>query len=308
MKNILLFLLTFGIACVSSAKNPNPRNRELALTFDDCPRSTGPLMTGMDRAKKLVEELKQSGVERVAFFCNSPTREAQGAERIKYFAEHGHFIANHSANHPDLYTTPLAAYEADIHQAEQELQNFPHFRKWFRFPYLHEGKNPGEVDAVRDYLNKTGYKNGYITIDGNDWYIDGLLQDAIAAGKKFDQTKLCSEYKKIESDQAEFFDNMSVKALGRSVRHVILLHETDLNALCIRELISEFRAHGFKIISPELAYADPIAEREPLNSVRLDEGRVMALAIEKGYPGPFDAKWFDEDNIQNELKQAGVFY
>jgi peptidoglycan/xylan/chitin deacetylase (PgdA/CDA1 family) len=265
-------------------------------------------MTGMDRAKKLVEDLKQSGVDRVAFFCNSPTRGQNGAERIRYFAEHGHFIANHSASHPDLYTTPLSNYEADILQDEQELQGFPHYRKWFRYPYLHEGKNPSEVDTVRAFLNQRGYKNGYITIDGNDWYIDSLLQDALAAGKKFDQKKLCAEYKKIQSDQAEFFDNMSVKALGRSVRHVILLHETDLNALCIPELIAELRSHGWKIVSPEAAYADPIADHEPLNSVRLDEGRVMALAIEKGYPGPYDTKWFDEDNIQNDFKQANVFY
>ena len=265
-------------------------------------------MTGMERAKKLVEELKEAGVDRVAFFCNSPTRDAQGSERIKYFAEHGHFIANHSASHPDLYTTPVAAYEADIQQADQELKDFHHFRKWFRYPYLHEGKNASEIDAVRDYLAKTGYKNGYITIDGNDWFLDSLLQDALAAKKRFDQIKLCTEYKKIQIEQAEFFDNISVKALGRSVRHVILLHETDLNALCIRQLVDEFHSHNWKIISPELAYADPIAEREPSNAVRLDEGRVLALAIEKGYPGPFDSKWMDEDYMTNDFKKAGVFY
>lgn len=79
--------------------------RDIALTFDDCPRKTGKLMTGLERAKKLTEEFKKAKIAQVAFFCNSPKRTPDGVQRLEHFAREGHLIANHSANHDDLYKT-----------------------------------------------------------------------------------------------------------------------------------------------------------------------------------------------------------
>ena len=200
--------------------------REIALTFDDCPRKTGTLMGGMERAQKLTNELKRAKVSQVAFFCNSPSRESDGILRLKHFAQQGHLIANHSATHPNFNKTTVDDFVKDIELADKELNNLPNFRKWFRFPYLHEGKDINDVVSVRNFLNSKGYRNGYVTIDNGDWYIDDLLNRALADGKKFDQAKLCTVYKNIMSEEAEFYDNMSVKALGRSVKHIMLLHET----------------------------------------------------------------------------------
>jgi len=116
--------------------------REVSLSFDDCPRKTGKLMTGMERAKKLVDELIKADVKQVAFFCNSPAREKDGVERLKFFANADHIIANHSLNHDDLNTTDTDLYNKRIGLAHEELKDFPNFRKWFRFPFLREGKTP----------------------------------------------------------------------------------------------------------------------------------------------------------------------
>ncbi|MDZ4660660.1 MAG: polysaccharide deacetylase family protein [Pseudomonadota bacterium] len=292
---------------LAEGKVPFPAAREIALTFDDCPRKTGTLMTGMERAKKLINTLKDAEVRQVGFFCNSPTRAPDGMERLMYFAFEGHLIANHSASHLDLNKTSIEEFTKNIEQADHELSSLPNFRKWFRFPYLREGKTPADVNTVRMFLTKMKYKNGYVTVDNNDWYIDDLLGLAIADGKKFDQLKLCTVYAKIMSDEAEFFDNMSVKALGRSVKHVMLLHETDLNAICIGNLIAELRLNRWVIISPDIAYTDPIAKREPIDTVSLNQGRVFALAKEKGYQGPYWSKWIDEEEVRAEFERAGVW-
>src|ERR1700730_3305659 len=112
MKNYFL-IIAFLSTAVSFAASFAAPAKEIALTFDDCPRKTGTLMNGMERAKKLTDELKKANA-RVAFFCNSPTRQSDGPQRLKYFAEQGHLIANHSATHPDLYKTPVAEYIENI--------------------------------------------------------------------------------------------------------------------------------------------------------------------------------------------------
>jgi peptidoglycan/xylan/chitin deacetylase (PgdA/CDA1 family) len=178
------------------------------LTFDDCPRKVSSMMTGMERAYKLTSELKKANVSQVAFFCNSPSRSADGVERLNVFAKAGHLIANHSVNHADLHKVPVEEFIEGIDLADQELKNFPNFRKWFRFPYLHEGKNSKDVEAVRAHLKKIGYMNGYVTVDTQDWFANEVLVQGVDAGKKFHQQRLCEAYTDMIVDDAEFFDEM----------------------------------------------------------------------------------------------------
>jgi peptidoglycan-N-acetylglucosamine deacetylase len=280
---------------------------EIALSFDDCPRKVSLLMTGMARAKKLVAELKKENVQQVVFFCNSPSRSEDGLQRIGVFANAGHLIANHSANHSDVYTTPIEEFTKGIDEADKELKGFPNFRKWFRFPYLHEGKTPSDVEAVRNHLSKIGYINGYVTVDTQDWYMNELLVKGVNAGKNFHLDRLCETYKDMLVDEALFFDNMSLRALGRSVKHVMLLHETDLNALCIGEVVRGLRKKGWNIISPDVAYQDPIAQTEPSSSTKLSQGRVFALAKEAGYKGPYYSNWIEEESIEKEFNRRKIW-
>jgi hypothetical protein len=62
---------------------------------------------------------------------------------------------------------------------------------------------------------------------------------------------------------------------------VLLLHENDLTALFLKDLIKHIRAQGWKIISIEEAYQDPIATIPITNTSSLG-GRISAIAIEQG--------------------------
>ena len=251
--------------------------------------------------------MRVSNAFRAAFFCNSPRREPGGLARLKYFASHGHLIANHTADHLNLNTTPITQFTKNIDQADSELRGLQGFRKWFRFPYLHEGKSAKDVEAIRAHLNSIGYAQGYVTVDTEDWYVDEVLRKKQVSGRKFDEGRLCQAYARMMSDDAQFFDEMSVKALKRSVKHVILLHETDLNALCLGTLIQTLKAQNWTFISPDLAYSDPIAAREPRSSTKLNQGRVFALAVEGGYKGPLYSKWNEETEIESELELRRVW-
>ena len=294
----LMILLTFTVSVT--------RAREVALTFDDCPRKEGPVLDPIDRDHKIVAALKEANIT-AAFFCNSPARGARGIERIKYFADHGHLIANHTADHPDINKISISDFLKNIDSADSKLKGFPNFRKWFRFPFLREGKNLNDVEAVRTHLKQMGYTNGYVTIDTEDWYVDEILRKQVSAGRRYDESRLCQTYSQMMIDNGALFEDMSVNALGRAVKHVILLHETDLNAICLPTLISAFKKERWSFVTPDEAYRDPIALIEPKSNGKLNEGRLFALAKEAGYKGPYFTPWIEESAMENELEKQGVW-
>ena len=303
MKLFLLALsVAFSVALLSSLASA----RELALSFDDCPRKAGPVLDPLERDRQLMSALKDAGITAV-FFCNSPTNEPQGPARLQLFADHGHLIANHTAHHPDLYKMPVDQFLKNIDQADHELNHFPTFRKWFRFPYLHEGKTPEVVESVRAHLKKTGYINGYVTIDTQDWYVDEVLRQKTAAGLSYHRERLCRTYARMLTDEAQLFDDMAKKALKRDVKHTILLHETDLNAICLKTVIAEFKKKNWSFISPDEAYSDPISKIQPAATSKLNQGRVFALAKEAGYKGPDFTPWIEESAIEQELLKQNVW-
>jgi len=79
-----------------------------------------------------------------------------------------------------------------------------------------------------------------------------------------------------------FYDNIAQKTLGRSPKHVLLLHENDMAALFIADLIEHIRLQGWKVISPQEAYEDPIASTIP-DVLFNGQGRVAAIAKSKGW-------------------------
>jgi peptidoglycan-N-acetylglucosamine deacetylase len=120
-----------------------------------------------------------------------------------------------------------------------------------------------------------------------------------------DFDRLRSAYVDLLADSVEFYDEVAVKELGRSPRHVLLLHENDLAALYLGDLVKRLRKNGWKIISPELAFQDPIASVEP-DTLLLGQGRVIALAAAKGYTGE-SRRWEDEAMLQQEFERRRVW-
>ena len=266
--------------------------RELALSFDDAPRRGSPMFRGPDRAERIIEGLRRADAPQAVFFVNSNRIDAEGDARLRAYAAAGHALANHTASHPRLRGLEPERYLEEVIAADQVLRTMPGFRPWFRFPYLDEGETPAKRDAVRAGLTALGYAQGYVTIDTYDWYIDQLANSAALRGELMNMEGLKSLYIEAIVASADFYDGVAVAHLGRSPRHVLLLHENDMAALFIADLIAALRADGWTIISADAAYADPIAEMTP-DTMFLNQGRVAALAHAAGAPrralfGPYE--------------------
>ena len=198
-----------------------------------------------------------------------------------------------------------ADYIDDIRQADQQLASMPNFKPWFRYPFLDEGRTVFSRDSIRAALSQLGYTNGYVTVDNYDWYINGLFQKALTDWRKVDMESLRKMYVNHIWESIQFYHQIALQSLKLSPKHVLLLHENDLAALFIDDLIKHIRSKGWQIISPTEAYQDPIATHIP--DVLLNgQGRVAAIAKEKGYKGPFVQMSEDEEYLNKLFIQLKI--
>lgn len=277
-----LFALLAGVLLAM----PAAAQKRIALSFDDVPRQSGGFYTPDVRTIRLIAALRKARIEQVAFFVtpgNLEKPDGKGGEaRIARYVRAGHVIGNHSYSHLWLSRTAVSDYIADIDRAAAWLQGRPGYRPWYRFPFLDEGRRDLAKRAeIRAALAARGLSNAYVTIDNYDWHIDALAAKAKRAGQPINMTALRNLYVETLVGAANFYDRIALDALKRQPVQVLLLHETDLNALFIGDVVAGLRKAGWEIVSMDEAYRDPIAAREP-DGWFTHGGRVAALAQDAG--------------------------
>lgn len=282
-------------------------SQEIAITIDDAPRPDSRLFSGEERTQKLIANLQKAKVPDVLLFVTTNNITEKSKKRVDAYVEAGFHLGNHSHSHFSAHRKDIETYLFDITKAHNELKVFENVIPFYRYPYLHEGKDKDTRDRIRQHLRDMNYSNGYVTVDNYDWYMDSLLQNAIADGKQVDYDALKNTYITVLWESILFYDEIANKTLGRSPKHVLLLHENDMAALFIGDLIEYIRAKGWKIISPQEAYKDPIAFTSP-DVLFNGQGRVAAIAKGKGW----DEKRLrdagsSERYLDSYFKENGVF-
>lgn len=280
--------------------------KEISISFDDAPRGNSSYFSGEERTQRLIEGLKRAGVTRAAFYLNPAQMDAKGIERVKAYGDAGHLLGNHTFDHPALDEIGPQKYIASILKAHEEIKNLKGFKPWFRYTYLKRGKTKEIRDQVYKALEENGYHDAYITVDNFDWYMDVLFEKAIASKKKIDFELLGKSYVEVLYDSVVFYDELANKILGRSTKHIILLHENDLAALYIEQFVEHLKKNGWKIISPEEAYSDPISKRKP-NTLYNGDGRIAGLASEKNFSGVMRDRYQDKEELEFLFKDKKVF-
>lgn len=280
---LLLFLSASGYTEQFAKQHTEQKNgKSIALTLDDAPRSANGYFDGKTRSEKLISMLQQKNVPQVAFFAVTSRLDQEGSERLMRYANAGHIIANHTHTHPDFNQLSLAQYQSDFLTAHEQLKNYPNFRPWFRFPFLREGNTLEKRDGMRKLLKDMAYSNAYITQNNYDWYLESLFQHAVKNHATIDMQALRDLYVDIMMQGIRYYDEMAIQHLQRSPKHILLLHEMDITALFLGDLIDQLRAEGWTIITPEEALMDPIASYKSSALFKFNPGRIGEIAKNSG--------------------------
>ncbi|HKO99985.1 MAG TPA: polysaccharide deacetylase family protein [Pyrinomonadaceae bacterium] len=286
--------LGLGAKSLSSATPPKSDQPRIAITMDDFNWQPSLKLNSTERNRAILGALKSHGDLKAALFVAGKHADNEtGKALLGEWDKAGHMIANHSYSHSYLNSSKITAevFNADILKGEAVIRGFPRFQKSFRFPYLKEGDSALERDEVRKFLKQNGYRIGHVTIDASDWAVDSRLTKRLTKDPTADVKPYRDFYLAHMWERAVYYDDLSKKALGRSVKHTLLVHFNLLNALFLADLLDMFQTKGWKLIDAVDAFKDPVFSSEP-KIVPAGESIIWALAKESGrfdsllrYPG-----------------------
>lgn len=267
---------------------------QVAITMDDFNWNKSVKLNPSERNHAILQSLKSHGDLKAALFVVGRNLENEtGKDLLSEWDNSGHMIGNHTYSHKGLNSPKVTAevFNADILKGEEMIRSFSRFQKNFRFPYLSEGETAAKRDAVRTFLKQNGYRTGHVTIDASDWAIDDRLSARLTKDPAADLKPYRDFYLNHMWERSLYYDDLSHKVLGRSVKHTILMHYNLLNALFLSDLLDMFKSKGWKLIDAAEAFKDPVFQSEP-KIVPAGQSVVWALAKEAGsfdnllrYPG-----------------------
>tara|TARA_Y100000768_G_C23986273_1_gene689029 strand:- start:4346 stop:4675 length:330 start_codon:yes stop_codon:yes gene_type:complete len=104
-------------------------------------------------------------------------------------------------------------------------------------------------------------------------------------------------------ESIEYYDQMARQHLKRSPKHILLLHEMDISALFIGDLVIALRKKGWKIITPEEAYNDPISKYETNQIFPYNPGRIGEIAKDRGQQSGLWHISCDEVYLEKRFKE-----
>lgn len=243
--------------CAALGVGAAPRRPGIAITIDDFDLSDTALMSGEERDAAIRKSLARHGVKAAGFVAGKYADRERSARVLAAWSRDGHIIGNHSFSHSYYDGHDPAGTMADILRCEALLARYDGFQKLFRFPYLAEGRTREGRDALRTLLRAQGYRNGHVTIDTSDWFIDGRLRKRLDADAQADIAPYRTFYLAHIWDRASHYDGLAQAVFGHSINHTILLHHRLATGLFLNDLLAMFRARGWRLIDASTAFASP---------------------------------------------------
>lgn len=274
MSKFAMIVLVLALATTS-------HGAEVAITIDDFNLSNSVGMGSSERNLKTLSALKKNKVKAIGFVTTKYLDDPKSMDAVKKWVSDGHIVANHTENHWKYNDKSFTEFSADILTADKKLQQFSTFQKIFRFPYLKEGDSVEKRDEMRAFLASNGYKNGHVSIDASDWYVNMRLLEKIKARGEVDYEKYRAFYLKHIWDRSVYYSELAKKTLGKDIKHTVLLHHNLTTALYLDDLIKMYKKNGWKVINAEVAFRDPTYKLAPKN-IPAGESIIWALAKEKG--------------------------
>ncbi|SFE84141.1 polysaccharide deacetylase family protein [Spirosoma endophyticum] len=255
----------------------------LALTFDDGSISDVGEYKLETWNQRLLDQLKKNKLKAILFSAGANKSGPKGKYVLSSWNDAGHLIANHTFSHVNFNSKQVSLDDFKLELAKNDslIKPYSNYAPYFRFPYLKEGNTKEKVEGFRAFMKQQGYKNGHVTIDASDWYIDARLNERLKENPKADLSGFKNYYKNHLLNRALYYDSLAYQLIKRRIHHVLLLHHNLAAALFLDDLIAHFKANGWDVIDADQAYKDIIYDEVP-TPIPAGESLIWALAKQSG--------------------------
>ncbi len=265
-------LMALGVAgCGAELESASAPGRRVAVTFDDLPansylattdafvRVTDPLLAGL-----IENELPIIGFVNETKLYPDGQLDPVRVELLRRWVAAGFELGNHSYSHPDLNTTPLEAFEADVLAGDEVtgrlMADAGATPRFFRHPYLRTGRSLEKREAFESFLAEHGYRVAPVTIDNQEWIFARAYDHAEVRGDRVLAARIAESYLTYMDSVFGYYEAQSQALLGYELPQVLLLHANQLNADVIDDLVTAIRARGYEFVTLEEALEDDAYE------------------------------------------------
>lgn len=276
------FLILFTANCLVA--------REVAITIDDLPRggdAHGTLTADRAMTIKLLAPFQNGHIPLIGF-VNECHHTDELRPLLSLWLAAGAELGNHTCSHVDLNKTPSTDFEAEITKGERVTTAvLGHRPIYFRYPFLHTGKDAETKQAVQQFLRAHGYHNAPVTLDDSDYMFARVYADALAASNHEKAKQVRETYLAYMESIFEFFEKRSIEVTGHEIPQILLIHASQLNADEMPDLLAMMRSRGYTFISLERALQHP------------------AYSLPEAYIGPGGFSWIHRWSLTKGMKPKG---
>jgi peptidoglycan/xylan/chitin deacetylase (PgdA/CDA1 family) len=306
MKNSLLFTLVFVSNLLFA------QTKEICFTLDDLPTVAydfNEIDFQQEIINKLIAVFDTYKIPAIGFVNESKLYQdgridPEKVDLLKTWLAAGYELGNHTYGHKSYHRVSYDEFTQDVIEGERVckdlVKNYNQQYQYFRHPYLHVGLNKEKHDSLTMFLHLHNYKEAPVSIDNDDYMFAYAYHMAM---KKKDLTlmlQIGSDYVNYMEKKLLYFENQSVKLLGRNIKHILLLHANAINADYLADLAERYKRLGYHFISMEDALQDSAYQAEILYYNNWGISWIDRWALSAGKNGDF----FKEDPATPEYIKA----
>lgn len=254
MLKITFFALLFSVStCFAQV-------REIAITIDDLPLVASKMNTPGNRARaserfmNIIKALQDNQVPATGFVIGGAIIKGQW-EFIEAFRNAGFEIGNHTYSHKNLNHMNVDKYISDVDKADRKLEPLLTSPKYFRFPYLAEGRTDGDRAKMASYLSEHGYTVAPVTIDSKDYEFNEQLYHIPYRQRMAHLNQLKKRYLAFIWKQTLRAEKRTKD--GESGKQILLIHANLLNSYALDDIIQMYKNKGYTFISLTEALKNP---------------------------------------------------
>jgi peptidoglycan/xylan/chitin deacetylase (PgdA/CDA1 family) len=250
------------LASCATPRSANPAQPQIAITVDDLPVHAPypPGATPLDVNRRMIAALKAGHVPVISFVNAVNVKDEPTMAALREWRAAGFVLGNHTWSHRHLSEMSPAQFDEEVTQDEPILKALGGGSdwRWFRYPFLDEGKNEMQRAAGRQVLARHGYHVADVTMTFSDWAFTGAWARCSAARDKAGLAKLERMYLDAARENIGVSRSTAHALYGRDIPYVLLMHVSAMSARMMPKVIRLYRDAGFRFVTIEQAESDPV--------------------------------------------------